>query len=97
MVSRYFISTDNILTKKSYVAWFFRLQKHSVLSVVYKIINPKKSGKKELSGMMRKSVSHTCFPPAAYAELFLSRVPVGPENMMPFSPERHLDRVTQIQ
>lgn len=55
----------------------FRLQKHSVLSVVYKIINPKKSGEKELSGMMRKSVSHPYFSPAAYAELFLSRVPVG--------------------
>lgn len=52
---------------------FFRLKKHSVPSVVYQsIINPKKSGEKELSGMMRKSVSDPYFSPAAYAELFLS-------------------------
>lgn len=44
--------------------------------------------------MMRKSVSNLYFSPAAYAELFLSR---APDNTVPFSPERHLDRVTQVQ
>lgn len=38
--------------------------------------------------MMRKSVSHPYFSPAAYAELFLGRVPVAPGNTVPFSPEQ---------
>lgn len=47
--------------------------------------------------MMRKPVSNLYFSPAAYAELFLSKVPVAPVNTVPFSPERHQDRLTQVQ